>query len=111
MLNVVYPESTMPLGIGPGELVIVLLIALLVLGPKKLPEVGRSLGKGLREFKEGINEDDVADAATAEEDVRDLPPAVPAPEAAAPPAAAPVVEETDSPLPEAEPATALPDAK
>ena len=96
----------MPLGIGPGELVIVLLIALLVLGPKKLPEVGRSLGKGLREFKEGINEDDVADAATAEEDVRDLPPAVPAPEAAVP-----VAEEIDSPLPEAEPVAATPDAK
>jgi sec-independent protein translocase protein TatA len=101
----------MPLGIGPGELVIVLLIALLVLGPKKLPEVGRSLGKGLREFKEGINEDDVADAATVEEDVRDLPPAAPAPEAAAPPAPAPVVEEAGSPLPEAEPAAASPDAK
>ena len=99
----------MPLGIGPGELVIVLLIALLVLGPKKLPEVGRSLGKGLREFKEGMNEDDVADAATAEEDVRDLPPAAPAPEAT--PAAEPVAEVIDPPLPEAEPATALPDAK
>ena len=101
----------MPLGIGPGELVIVLLIALLVLGPKKLPEVGRSLGKGLREFKEGMNEDDVADAATAEEDVRDLPPAAPAPEATPAPAAEPVAEVIDSPLPEAEPATALPDAK
>ena len=101
----------MPLGIGPGELIIVLLIALLVLGPKKLPEVGRSLGKGLREFKEGINEDDVADAATAEEDVRDLPPAAPAPEAAAPPAAVPVAEPADLPLPEAEPAAVSPDAK
>ena len=99
----------MPLGIGPGELVIVLLIALLVLGPKKLPEVGRSLGKGLREFKEGMNEDDVADAATAEEDVRDLPPAAPAPEPTPAPAAEPVAEVIDSPLPE--PAAASPDAK
>ena len=99
----------MPLGIGPGELVIVLLIALLVLGPKKLPEVGRSLGKGLREFKEGMNEDDVADAATAEEDVRDLPPAAPAPEPKPAPAAEPVAEVIDSPLPE--PAAASPDAK
>ncbi len=40
--------------IGPMELVIVLVIALLVLGPKKLPEAGRSIGKGLREFKDGI---------------------------------------------------------
>lgn len=41
--------------IGPMELVIVLAIALIVLGPKKLPEVGRSIGKGMREFKDGIS--------------------------------------------------------
>jgi sec-independent protein translocase protein TatA len=36
------------------ELVLVLAVALIVLGPKKLPEVGRSLGKGMREFKDSI---------------------------------------------------------
>jgi sec-independent protein translocase protein TatA len=41
--------------IGPMELVVVLAIALIVLGPKKLPEVGRSVGNGLREFKESIS--------------------------------------------------------
>ncbi len=40
--------------IGPMELVIVLVIALLVLGPKRLPDAGKSLGKGIREFKDGI---------------------------------------------------------
>jgi sec-independent protein translocase protein TatA len=40
--------------IGPMELIIVLVIALIVLGPKKLPEVGRSIGKGMREFKESL---------------------------------------------------------
>ena len=40
--------------IGPMELIVVLVIALVVLGPKKLPDVGRSVGKGVREFKEGI---------------------------------------------------------
>ena len=40
--------------IGPMELVVVLVIALLVIGPKKLPEVGKSLGKGMREFKNSI---------------------------------------------------------
>lgn len=40
--------------IGPMELVIVLIIALVVLGPKRLPEAGRSLGKGLREFKDSV---------------------------------------------------------
>jgi sec-independent protein translocase protein TatA len=53
--------------IGPMELVIVLIIALLVIGPKRLPEVGKSLGKGMREFKESISgenrdDDDEADA-------------------------------------------------
>ena len=41
--------------VGPLELIIVLIIALIVLGPKKLPEVGRSVGKGLREFKAAIS--------------------------------------------------------
>ena len=41
--------------IGPMELIIVLVIALIVLGPKRLPEVGKSLGKGMREFKESIS--------------------------------------------------------
>ena len=42
-------------GIGPTEIIIVLVLALLVLGPKKLPEVGRSVGKGMREFKGAIS--------------------------------------------------------
>jgi sec-independent protein translocase protein TatA len=42
----------MPVNVGPMELIIVLVIALLVLGPKRLPEAGRSLGRGIREFKE-----------------------------------------------------------
>ncbi len=45
----------MPGGIGPMELVIVLVIALIILGPKRLPEVGRSIGHGMREFKESIS--------------------------------------------------------
>jgi sec-independent protein translocase protein TatA len=36
------------------ELILVLVIALVVLGPKKLPEVGKSLGKGMREFKDSL---------------------------------------------------------
>jgi sec-independent protein translocase protein TatA len=41
--------------IGFPELLIVLVIALIVLGPKRLPEVGRSLGRGMREFKDSIS--------------------------------------------------------
>ena len=40
--------------IGPMELAIVAVIALLVLGPKRLPSAGRSLGRGIREFRDGI---------------------------------------------------------
>ena len=42
------------LGIGPTELIVVLVIALLIFGPKRLPDVGRSLGRGMREFKESV---------------------------------------------------------
>jgi sec-independent protein translocase protein TatA len=41
--------------VGPMELIVILAIALIVLGPKKLPEVGKSLGKGMREFKDSIS--------------------------------------------------------
>lgn len=40
--------------LGPMELIIILVIALIVIGPKKLPDAGRSIGKGMREFKDGI---------------------------------------------------------
>ncbi len=53
----------MPGNIGLPEIAIVLIIALLVFGPKRLPELGHSLGKGIREFKgslsgEGHDEDE-----------------------------------------------------
>jgi sec-independent protein translocase protein TatA len=51
--------------IGPMELIIVLVIALIVIGPKKLPEVGKSLGKGMREFKDSLS----GDSRDEEEDV------------------------------------------
>ena len=63
----------MPGSVGPGELIIVLVISLIILGPKRLPEVGRSVGKGMREFKDslaGINGDDDDD----DEDDRDRKP-------------------------------------
>ncbi len=44
--------------IGPLEIVIVLAIVLVVFGPKRLPELGRSLGRGMREFKQSISGED-----------------------------------------------------
>jgi sec-independent protein translocase protein TatA len=40
--------------VGPMELVIVLVIALVILGPKRLPDAGRSIGRGMREFKDSL---------------------------------------------------------
>lgn len=87
--------------LGPTELIVILVIALLVLGPKKLPEVGKSLGKGMREFKDSLSnanpfEDD-------DEDERPAPRRRPAQQVAASPAEstpeagaspAPVADET-----------------
>ena len=39
---------------GPLELIVILVVALIVLGPKKLPEAARSVGRGMREFKESV---------------------------------------------------------
>ena len=44
----------MPGWIGVPELLILLVVVLLVFGPKRLPEMGRSLGRGMREFKDSI---------------------------------------------------------
>ena len=49
---------------GPLEMMVILVVALLVLGPQRLPEVARSVGKGMRELKDslsGVNDDDYAD--------------------------------------------------
>lgn len=41
--------------VGPLELAIILIIALVIFGPKKLPELGRSLGRGIREFRHSVS--------------------------------------------------------
>lgn len=43
--------------IGPMEIIIVLVIALVVFGPKRLPELGKSVGKGIREFRGSVSGD------------------------------------------------------
>lgn len=48
----------MPFRIGPMELVLVLLIVVIVFGVGKLPEVGSALGRGIRDFKKGLNGDE-----------------------------------------------------
>jgi sec-independent protein translocase protein TatA len=57
---------------GPLELVIILVIALLILGPGKLPDVGAALGKSIREFRKASS--DVQDAVKVNVDTSPLPP-------------------------------------
>jgi sec-independent protein translocase protein TatA len=63
-----------PFGLQLWEILLVLMLALLIFGPKKLPEMGRSLGRGMREFKDSISgkerQEDEDDTPAAE-----LPPA------------------------------------
>jgi sec-independent protein translocase protein TatA len=78
----------MPFNIGPGELIIVLIIALIVVGPGKLPDVGSALGKSIREFRKAAA--DVKESTALDLSTEPAPAPVPAPLAAAPAAAAPV---------------------
>lgn len=54
----------MPFNIGPVELIIILVIALLVVGPRRLPEMGNALGKTIREFRRASS--DVSEAVSLE---------------------------------------------
>jgi sec-independent protein translocase protein TatA len=73
-------EETMPFtsGIGVTELIIVLVIVLVIFGPKRLPAMGRSLGAGMREFKDSISgksRDDEDDEEKPELTAAEAPPA------------------------------------
>jgi sec-independent protein translocase protein TatA len=83
----------MPFNVGPVELIIVLVIALLILGPGKLPEVGAAFGKTIREFRKASSDiQETANLATSPSTPAKA--AKPAPAAAAAPAP---VEEPDTP--------------
>ena len=84
----------MPFGVSLPELLILLVVLLLVFGAKRLPEMGRSLGKGMREFKDGVSGlDDSVTTTTptpTQASSQELPTATSEPTAAAPTASAPV---------------------
>ena len=91
----------MPFNIGPGELILILVIALVVLGPGKLPDVAQSLGKSIREFRKAAT--DVTDAGKL-----DVTATTPAPTAsAATPAALPDAPAPGQPAQPAQPAPAV----
>jgi sec-independent protein translocase protein TatA len=75
----------MPFNIGAPELIIVLVIALLIFGPKRLPSLGRQLGSGMREFKDSITgrhdkDDDDDDDTPAPQERREVEAALGRPE-------------------------------
>lgn len=57
-------------GIGMPELIIIMVIALIVLGPSKLPELARAIGKGMAEFRKATQE--IKESLNVEEDLRDV---------------------------------------
>jgi sec-independent protein translocase protein TatA len=67
----------MPSWIGLPEILVLLVIVLLIFGPKKLPELGRSLGRGMREFKDSITGKD-DDKQLEERNVEQAAPVAPA---------------------------------
>ena len=71
----------MPFGIGVTELIILLVVLLVFFGPKRLPEMGRSLGKGMREFKDSISGKDDDDEPVHRQLSSELPAAEPVPPA------------------------------
>ena len=85
---------------GPLELVIILVIALLILGPGKLPDVGAALGKSIKEFRKASS--DVQEAVTVNVDTSPLPPTPAAPAAPAAAVAAAVAAQPAAPAPVAE---------
>ena len=91
---------------GPLELVIILVIALLILGPGKLPDVGAALGKSIREFRKASS--DLGDSVKV--DTSPLPPTPPEATPTPAPAPAPAVPPTTAELPAAPVAPATPSA-
>jgi len=79
--------------LGMPEIIVILVIALIIFGPRKLPELGRSLGRGIAEFKKATNELQ----STLEEEIRVDAQRVDASKATAP-AATPSVSENEKPV-------------
>ncbi|HSL32173.1 MAG TPA: twin-arginine translocase TatA/TatE family subunit [Candidatus Limnocylindrales bacterium] len=78
----------MPFNIGAPELIVILVIALLIIGPGKLPDVGSALGKSIREFRKASS--DVQDVTKI--DTSPIPPSATPPSQAQPPASEPTTE-------------------
>jgi len=92
--------------IGPGELILILVIAIVFIGPGRLPDVGAALGKSIREFRKAST--DMAEATRI--DTSPLPPASPVAAVPVPPAPAADPAPTAAPAPTVEPSVPVPTA-
>ena len=86
-------------GIGPGELAVIAGVALLVVGPKKLPELARAFGKSISEFKKGTHE--VTESVRRELDAADAGRPATATPSAPPPSTPPKDQPPEAEAPEA----------
>lgn len=77
-------------GLGMGEIILILVVVLVVFGPRRLPELGGALGKGIREFKRSV-QDIKSEMGQPDKEIK---PAAPAPQVTAGETAAPVRQET-----------------
>lgn len=82
----------------PTHLLFVLVVALLVLGPKRLPEAGRALGRGIRDFRSAISGEEDHHSAISAETPAPPPAATPASTSATPQPDAPSTDATDEPV-------------
>jgi sec-independent protein translocase protein TatA len=89
--------------IGPGELILILVIALVIIGPGRLPDVGSALGKSIREFRKASS--DMAEATRI--DTSPLPPPAPEPNVLSNPAP---VSPSAEPAPTPQPSSPVPTA-
>src|SRR5207247_6545353 len=79
------PAHRRMLNIGPLELIVILVIALLVVGPRRLPEVGRSIGRGIREFRKAQEEVQKTIQSALNEEPASTARSAPTPDGATPP--------------------------
>lgn len=92
--------------VGILEIAIVLVIALIVFGPKRLPELGKSLGRGISEFREGVS--NIGDSVTGNDDDEDDDEPV---ELTAPPPSSGDASQEDPEVTEVEPSETEPEAE
>ena len=93
----------MPSSLGPAEILVILVVALIVLGPKRLPEAGRQVGKALAEVRRWSSDVKQEIRTAVDPEPPGFPPPAPMPPPPAPPADDPAANPPAGPVPDAAP--------